>query len=180
VKPLKKTSKVLPHIDFQRIGRWVLGKHWRRANPEQQKRFVEEFRVLLTHTYVTAMVTYLDQIIEKSDNVRYLPMRSTPDADDVTVRTEILLDNNTKVPVNFSMWSTKGGWKIYDVTVDGISLATTYRSSFSSQISRDGLDTLLVRLEEKNNRYTTSNNSNDNSDGNTSNNTGKPVVKASH
>ncbi len=144
---------VVPHIDFDRIGRIVLGKYWRRASADQKKRFLREFRFLLTHTYVTAMVTYLDQIIDRKDDVSYLPLRARADATDVTVRSEINLRNARKVPVNYSLRLTKGKWKIDDVSIDGISLATNYRSSFGSQVRRDGLNALIERMQKKNDRY---------------------------
>jgi phospholipid transport system substrate-binding protein len=113
-----------------------------------------EFRQLLTHTYVTAMVTYVDQILALSKDVTYLPLRMREGDDDVTVRSEIQLEQATKIPVLYSLRRNDAKqWQIYDVSIDGISLATTYRNSFGSQVRREGLDVLLQRLAEKNSRY---------------------------
>lgn len=141
---------IVPHVDFERIGRWVLGKHWRRANSVQRETFVREFRQLLMHTYVTAMVEYVDQIINHAPQVRYLPVRARPEDTQVTVKTEIGLQNRPPVAVDYSLIRNGNNWKIYDVSVEGISLVTTYRSSFGSQISRSSLDALLDELQEKN------------------------------
>ncbi|MCK4744024.1 MAG: ABC transporter substrate-binding protein [Sulfuriflexus sp.] len=140
---------VLPHIDFRRIGQIVLGKYWRRATDEQRARFVNEFQGFLVRTYVTAMVEFSDQIVSHADNVRYLPFRSN-DPEDVTVRMEIRLSGRPPVSVNYSLYLKEANWFIYDLSVEGISLATTYRSSFASSIRRGGLDNLINKLAARN------------------------------
>ena len=145
---------VLPHIDFRRIGQIVLGKYWRRASPDQRDRFVSEFRNFLIRTYVTAMVEFSDQIISHADNVRYLPFRNT-DPEDVSVRMEIRLANRPPVSVNYSLYLKDSNWLIYDLSVEGISLATTYRSSFTSEIRRGGIDKLIAKLAARNKKAET-------------------------
>jgi len=140
---------VLPHIDFQRIGQIVLGKYWRRANEEQREQFSNEFRDFLVRTYVTAMVEFSDQIVSHGDNVHYLPFRNS-DPEDVTVRMQIKLDNRPPVSVHYSLYLKDSNWLIYDLSVEGISLATTYRSSFASEIRRRGLDKLISKLANRN------------------------------
>ena len=140
---------VLPHIDFRRIGQLVLGKYWRRATEDQRTRFINEFRNFLIRTYVTAMVEFSDQIVSHADNVRYLPFRNT-DPEDVSVRMEIHLADRPPVSVNYSLYLKESNWLIYDLSVEGISLATTYRSSFASAIRRGGLDKLIDKLAARN------------------------------
>jgi len=140
---------VLPHIDFRRVGQIVLGKYWRRANEEQRNRFVNEFRSFLVRTYVTAMIEFSDQIVSHANNVRYLPFRNT-DPEDVTVRMEIRLSDRPPVSVNYSLYLKNANWLIYDLSVEGISLATTYRSSFASEIRRGGIDKLIDKLAARN------------------------------
>ncbi len=141
---------VLPHIDFDRVARLVLGKYWRRATPEQRQQFTQEFRTFLIRTYVTAMVEFSDRIVSHAHNVRYLPMQGDPAQDDVTVRMEIRLPDRMPIQVNYSLYRGDDGWKIYDLTVEGVSLATTYRSSFATQIRQQGLEQLIARLVERN------------------------------
>jgi phospholipid transport system substrate-binding protein len=143
---------IIPHVDFDRISRWVLGKHWRQANAQQRRQFAEEFTTLLTHTYVTAMIQYVDTILANGDNIEYPPLQLQPDATEATVQTLIRMSEG-RVPVNFALHRTGGDWKIYDVTIDGISLATTYRGSFASQIRRTGLDDLIAAMHKKNNGH---------------------------
>ena len=142
---------VLPHVDFTRVARLVLGKYWRHADEQQRQRFIHEFRGFLVRTYVTAMVEFSDQIVSHSESVKYLPFRNS-DPDDVSVRMQITLPDQPPVQINYSLFQneTDNSWKIYDLSVEGISLATTYRSSFSTQIRRIGIDGLIDKLAARN------------------------------
>ncbi|HKK13579.1 MAG TPA: ABC transporter substrate-binding protein [Gammaproteobacteria bacterium] len=135
---------VLPHFDFQRMSRWALGLYWRRATPDQRRRFVDEFRTLLVRTYGKALEQYSDQSVE------YLPLHRDSDARDVTVRTRVRQSGGPPIPINYSMEKTADGWKVYDVTVDGVSLVSNYRSTFSSQVRQQGLDGLIDMLAKRN------------------------------
>lgn len=135
---------VLPHFDFERMARWVLGKNWRQATPEQQQRFVVEFRNLLVRTYGTALLEYNDQ------EVRFLPLRMPADAQEVTVRTEVQKQGMMPITINYSMYRRDEGWKVYDVVIDGISLVSNYRTDFSAQIRSGGIDGLIARIAERN------------------------------
>jgi len=135
---------ILPHFDFRQMSRRVLGRHWRGASPAQQARFVEEFRTLLVRTYATALADYSDAEV----NVR--PVRAAADADRVLVRTEVRPPAAPPFPVSYAMYRNDESWKVYDVSVDGVSLVITYRSSFSDEIQRNGIDSLVERLASRN------------------------------
>lgn len=138
-------KEVLPHFDFRLMSRLVLARHWRGASEAQRERFVEEFRQLLVRTYGSSLLKYSGQ------EVRYLPMQSSGSDDPrVTVKTEILQSNGPSIPLDYKLHRTDSGWKVYDVTVDGASLVLNYRSQFSSEISREGLDGLIQRMAERN------------------------------
>ena len=137
---------LLPHIDFEKMSRSVLGKFWRRASEEQRSKFVNEFRLLLVRTYSTALLEYSDQSID------YLPVRAAPDATDVTVRTEIKRAEGPSIPISYDLYNNAGHWMVYDVSIDHISLVTNYRSSFASQIRRRGFESLLQELTERNSK----------------------------
>ena len=140
------TELMLPHIDFKRMSRWVLGKHWRRASDEQREQFINEFRQLILRTYSTALLEFSDQ------KVKVLPVRASADAEDVTVRTEIQPRQGPAIPIAYDLYLDQNRqWKVYDVTIDGISLISNYRSSFSTQIRRNGgIDALLAQLQARN------------------------------
>ena len=134
---------ISPHFDFIRISAWVLGKHWRTASKEQKLRFVRAFRTLLVRTYGVALLDYSDQ------EIRYLPLRDDPANGDVTVRSEVIQPNGGTVSLNFRLYKRNEAWKVYDISVDGISLVTNFRTSFATEIKQAGLDSLIQRLEDK-------------------------------
>jgi phospholipid transport system substrate-binding protein len=135
---------VLPHFDFERMSIWVLGKYWRTATPEQRKRFVEEFRNLLVRTYAKSLSSYRD------NKISYLPMRSSPQDTDVKVRTEVDQPGGFPIPIDYSLFLKGDEWKVYDVTIDGVSLVTNYRTTFASSIRQDGLEKLIATLADRN------------------------------
>lgn len=137
-------EKILPNFDFDRVCRMVLGKNWKAATPEQQAAFQKEFRSLLLRTYATALGKYKNQVIE------YKPMRAEPDAKNVSVKTQILQPGGQPIAVDYSLVRVDGGWKVYDIVIESVSLVTNYRSQFSNEIRTNGLDSLNKKLAEKN------------------------------
>lgn len=136
---------VLPHFDFRRMSMWVLGKNWRKASAGQQQTFTREFRTLLVRTYATALLEYTDEKIE------YLPFHAAAQDKRVTVRTQIVQSGGVTIPLNYSIYRNREGqWKVYDISVDGVSLVTNYRSSFASQIQQGGIEGLLNKLHSMN------------------------------
>ena len=136
---------VLPNFDFELMSRWVLGRSWQQATPEQRRRFAEEFRTLLVRTYAKALLEYSD------NDIRVLPQANTAaGSGETTVRTEVQPRTGSPIPINYSMHLNPDGWKVYDVTVDGVSLVINYRSTFASQIRSNGLDTVIADLQQRN------------------------------
>lgn len=137
-------EKILPNFDFERVCRMVLGKNWKSASPEQQAIFQKEFRSLLLRTYATALGKYRNQVIE------YKPLRAEPDAKNVSVKTQIIQPGGQPIAVDYSLVKVEGGWKVYDIVIESVSLVTNYRSQFSNEIRTNGLDSLNKKLAEKN------------------------------
>ena len=137
-------EKILPNFDFERVCKMVLGKNWRSATPDQQASFKKEFRSLLLRTYATALSKYKDQVIE------YKPLRAEPDAVNVSVKTQIVQPGGQPIAVDYSLVKGDGGWKVYDIVIESVSLVTNYRSQFSNEIRQNGLDSLIKKLAEKN------------------------------
>lgn len=138
-------SKVLPHFDFTRMTRLAVGAAWRQASSAQQQSLVSEFRQLLVHTYTSAFTQYKDQVIQ------YRPLKLQPADTDVVVRSQIKQTNGgDPIDVNYSMEKSAQGWKVYDVTIAGVSLVQNYRSSFNSEIQKGGIDGLIASLVTKN------------------------------
>jgi phospholipid transport system substrate-binding protein len=136
-------AKILPIFDFNRMTQLVIGKHWPRATAQQKESLVAEFRNLLVRTYSSALTAYTNQSIE------YKPLAVKPDDTDVTVHSEIHQPGGQPIPIDYSMYKTAFGWKIYDVAIDGVSLVTNYRSSFSSEIRQKGIDGLIKTLADQ-------------------------------
>lgn len=137
-------SKVLPHFDFVRMTQLALAVNWRRASPDQQKALTQEFKTLLVRTYSTALSSYRDQSVE------FKPLRARPEESEVTVRTEIKQKAGQPIPIDYEMEKTPAGWKVFDVKVAGVSLITTYKDDFASQIRESGVDGLIKTLANKN------------------------------
>lgn len=143
---------LLPHVDFVAASRWVLGKHWRRASREQKLEFIRQFRNLLLRFYSSGLAEYMKSHQIDPAMFEFLPLRAQPDAKRVTVSMKVHTPGGKIVPVKYRMHLTRNGWKIYDISVEGVSLATTYRTSFSGIIRQHGLDGLIADLTEKNAR----------------------------
>jgi len=137
-------SKILPHFNFTRMTRLAMGKNWSKAAPQQQREMVKEFRTLLVRTYYKALSVFSDHTIKVT------PLKDIGGSTDVTVKTQMIQNHGQPVPINYSMEKTSNGWKVYDVTVAGISLIINYRGSFNSQIRKGGVEGLLNTLADKN------------------------------
>ena len=138
-------EKILPHLDFQRGTALTMGRNWREATPEQRQKLSAEFRNLLLHTYAGAMSQIKDQ------TMTFRPLRMDPSETDVEVRSEVRMPRRPEpVEVSYRLRKSPGGWKIYDVNVMGAWLSETYRSTFTSEINRGGIDGLIRTLEDKN------------------------------
>lgn len=137
-------AKVLPHFNFTHMTRLAVGKNWRNATPEQKKVLEIEFRNLLVRTYTTAFTTYKDQEVEVK------PLKMANDATEVTMKTFILNKGKQPLPVNYDMEKTASGWKVYDLSIEGVSLVTNYRGTFAEQVQKSGIDGLIKTLVENN------------------------------
>jgi phospholipid transport system substrate-binding protein len=140
-------KEVLPHFDFRAMARQVLAQQWRTATPEQQERFMKEFRDLLVRTYATALLKYNDE------EIRYYPVRANPEDKQVLIRTEVIQSGGGQpVPINYSFFRTEAGWKVYDVSVASVSLVTNYRAAYADKVRAQGLDGLIASIAEANRR----------------------------
>jgi phospholipid transport system substrate-binding protein len=136
-------TKVLPNVDFERMTASAVGRYWRQATPDQQKRLQEEFKLLLVRTYSGALSQVGDQTISMK------PLRMNPDDKEVIVRSEVK-GKGDPVQLDYRMEKEPNGWKIYDVNVMGVWLVETYRSSFAQEIGTNGIDGLISKLAERN------------------------------
>ena len=136
-------AKVLPHVNFQRMTAAAVGRHWRQATPEQQKRLQDEFKTLLVRTYSGALMQVRDQTVQLK------PMRSGPEDKEVVVKTEVR-GKGDAIQLDYRLEKTDAGWKIYDVNVLGVWLVENYKNSFAQEIGANGIDGLIAKMAERN------------------------------
>ena len=136
-------SQIMPNVNFMRMTASAVGRNWRQATPEQQKRLQDEFKILLVRTYSGALAQVKDQTV----NVK--PLRAAAADTEVIVRTEVL-GRGEPVQLDYRMEKAASGWKIYDLNVLGVWLVETYRSQFAQEISAKGIDGLIASLAQRN------------------------------
>lgn len=136
-------AKILPNFDFNRMTQLAVGKNWPRATAQQKQALVTQFRNLLVRTYSTSLTAFTNQTVE------FKPLAMRPEDTDVTVRSEIRQPGGQPIPIDYSMYKTSFGWKVYDVTIDGVSLVTNYRASFASTVRQKGIDGLIKTLADQ-------------------------------
>ncbi len=135
---------ILPNFNFARVSRLVLGKNWTKATPDQRADFQKEFHTLLLRTYATALFKYKDQ------KIKILPLRMVDGARTASVKTRIIQSGGQPISVNYSLARESDAWKVYDIVIEGVSLVTNYRGQFSQEVRRNGLDSLIQKLNKKN------------------------------
>ncbi|VAW71715.1 Phospholipid ABC transporter shuttle protein MlaC [hydrothermal vent metagenome] len=136
---------ILPHLDFRAMSKLALGKNWRKANEDQQGRFVAAFKTMLIRTYSKSLTEYAGEEIE------FLPYRPPAQGKrTVKVKTLIKQGSGPVIPINYSLRIKNDIWKVYDIKIDGISLVTNYRHTFASDINRVGIEGLIKKLLSKN------------------------------
>jgi phospholipid transport system substrate-binding protein len=139
--------KILPYADFERTTRLAMGRGWAQATPDQRRQLVEQFQLLLIHTYAGATSRVGDQ------QVYVKPARVALGDTDAVVHTQVVNEGKA-YPVDYRLEKTPAGWRIYDVNVLGVWLIQAYRQQFSDQISQTGVAGLLKFLVERNQQLT--------------------------
>ena len=141
-------AKVLPHFDFVRMTQLAVGKYWRSATPEQKKALETEFRNMLVRTYTKVFTVYRDQAVEVK------PSKVAAGDTEATVKTIISKPGSQMIPVDYEMKKAADGWKVFDISVEGVSMVMSYRGTFATQVQESGIDGLIKALSDKNTRAT--------------------------
>ncbi|MGH8618075.1 MAG: MlaC/ttg2D family ABC transporter substrate-binding protein [Burkholderiales bacterium] len=138
-------TKILPYFDFAQMTQLAMGRNWREASADQRKAVTAEFRTLLVRTYSTALSTYKNQTVD------YKPVKLAPGDTRVTVRSAINQDGGgPPISMDLRMEKQAGGWKVYDVAIENVSLLENWRSQFNTQIQKNGVDGLIKALADLN------------------------------
>ena len=141
-------QKVLSNFDFKEMTKLAVGPAWQNASQAQQQSLESGFRSLLVNTYTTALSTG----VKGDQKVDVTPTRPQANQDEVMVKTVVKQSGRMPLPIDYRMRHASGGWKVFDVLVEGISLVTTYRETFSEEVKRTGIDGLIKALDSKNQR----------------------------
>ncbi|MDZ5455432.1 ABC transporter substrate-binding protein [Azohydromonas lata] len=137
-------AKVLPHVNFQRMTAATVGRAWRTATPEQQKRLQDEFKTLLVRTYAGALTQ-----VKSSTTIQLKPWRGNATDAETVVRTEVR-GSSDPVQLDYRLEKAGDDWRIYDVNVLGVWLVDQYKNSFAQEIASGGIDGLIAKLAERN------------------------------
>ena len=140
---------LLPHFASNTISRKVLGKHVKRITVEQKKQFSEAFRYYMIRVYTKAFATYSNQTFKFEETPEYIGKKK------VTIRSHLIQQGSKPVAIDYKMQRSGKTWKIIDIKIEGISMVISNRSQFGSQISRDGIDTVIAKLDYKNKKAQT-------------------------
>ena len=141
---------ILPHLDEVTIAKLALGKNWRAASREQKLEFINEFRNLLIRTYGKSLSEFSDQ------EINYFPVRLKEGEEKVVVKSEVLQPGGPSIPVSYRMRIKDDAWKVYDLSIDGVSLVTSYRGTFDQEVRKGGIEGLIKYLKDKNTKKATS------------------------
>lgn len=145
-------AKVLPHFNFTRMTQLAIGRGWRDATPQQREALVKNFRTLLVRTYSNALNVPAALEATRRDPLEIKPLSIKPDAKEAVVQSVYKDPNGPALPIDYRVERSPDGWKVYDVIVEGISLVTNYRSTFSDEIQRSGVDGLIKLLADRNSK----------------------------
>jgi phospholipid transport system substrate-binding protein len=135
---------VIPRFDFDSMIDLALGRYRNKVTSEQRPLIVKEFQALLVRTYSRALIDYTDQ------QIIYLPTEVSNETGNVTVKTEIEQSGGFPIPLDYRLRKKEQGWKVFDISVDGVSLVSNYQASFARQIRKHGIDGLITTLRDRN------------------------------
>ncbi len=136
---------LLPRFDRRYAAQLVLARHWRTASEEDRERFINAFYNHLLHMYAEAVLEF------DLANLDVLPFRGDESKKRTTVKTIVVLEDGTRVPVNYGMVKRETGWLMFDVTIEGISYIRNFKAEVNAEIQAEGLDGVIKRLEAETN-----------------------------
>lgn len=138
-------SVLIPNVDMDRMSASVIGQPWRSATPAQKAEFQKEFAQLVTTTYSAALASYDD------DKVLFQPMRENfANRQTMRISSVIVRKTGQRIPVTYDVERMGDRWKVYDFSIENVSMVQSYRSQFASTLASGGMPALLDRLRTHN------------------------------
>jgi phospholipid transport system substrate-binding protein len=142
-------SLLIPHFATNTISRKVMGKHSKNATKEQKTQFAEAFRFYMVRFYSKIFASYSNQTF------KYLSEPEFVDKKKVTIKTQLIQSGSKPVAIDYKMQRSGDSWKIIDLKIEGISMVISNKKQFGNQITRDGIDTVIAKLQYKNSKAKT-------------------------
>lgn len=137
---------VVPYADLSEMSKRVLPPDvWNKATTAQRAAFKKEFTTLLIRTYASALTSYKDQ------TVKFYPVRGGA-GQNVQVSSDIIGGDSAPIHVTYRLLRAGGAWRLYDMSVEGVSLIESFRSQFADILSRGSMDELLREMSGHNTR----------------------------
>lgn len=134
---------LLPHVDLEGMSRSVLGRQaWVKATPEDKKNFTVAFTQLVVRTYAAPLAEY------SGETIQFLPVKAAADARFVRVNSLISRPNGQIIPLSYNLVSKNGEWKVYDLSVEGVSLLQSFRSQFSQMLQNSTIKDLIKQMDQ--------------------------------
>lgn len=143
---------LLPQADSTLMAQLALGRDgWNNATASQRQEFTQQFTTLLIRTYASAFAAYTNE------TVKFYPVRGGIEGKTrIQVTSAILQSGGPSIPVEYRLLLRNNQWKVYDITVDGVSMIQSFRSQFSNQLAQGGMDSLLAAMQQHNLKMTKS------------------------
>lgn len=138
----------IPHVDTQGMSRSVLGRNiWQTATVDEKNQFTNEFTNLVLRTYAQPLVNF------NGEKVEFLPMKPSSTPKFTQIKSIVVRPNGQRIPITYHLVQNNDEWKIYDLSVEGVSLLNSFRSQFGDALKQDSLKTVIHALHEKNKKH---------------------------
>lgn len=128
-------------FDFEEMARRALGRHWTARTRAEQTEFVDLFTDVLEHSYVGRIEAYAGE--------RILYLGEIVDGNYATVRSRIIGPRPGETTLDYRLHLARGRWRVFDISVDGVSFVGTYRSEFDRVIRLSSYSGLRDRMKKK-------------------------------
>lgn len=137
-------SHLLPNVDVAGMSRSVLGRQvWNKATAAERSQFSQAFTRLVIRTYSSPLAQYSDE------TVQFLPLRGALNSRFIRVNSVIVRTQGQNIPLTYSLIDKNGQWKIYDISVEGVSLLQSFRSQFSQALQHSSINDVIAEMEKK-------------------------------
>ena len=141
-------------FDEEAFARRALGVHWKKRTKEEKQEFIEIFSDLLERTYLKKIDDYLAKAGTFSGkNIRYL--NETVKGRYVIVKTEVITNKDTKIPILYLFKNKQGNWLAVDIAIEGVSLVKNYRAQFKEILASSSFAELIAKVKSKQQKETT-------------------------